>query len=77
MLGYCHYSSKALEGVDNDKLQDMLFTEKGINFNDMPIEFKRGVCCYRENGKWILDKKCPIFTQDREYITKHIIKEYN
>ena len=77
MLGYCHYSSKALEGVDNDKLQDMLFTEKGINFNDMPIEFKRGVCCYREDGKWVLDKKCPIFTQDKEYITKHIIKEYN
>jgi tRNA(His) 5'-end guanylyltransferase len=25
----------------------MLMTQKGINFNDMPVEFKRGVCCYR------------------------------
>lgn len=23
-------------------------TQKGINFNDMPTEFKRGVCCVRE-----------------------------
>jgi tRNA(His) 5'-end guanylyltransferase len=26
----------------------MLMTQKGINFNDMPTEFKRGVCCIKE-----------------------------
>ena len=77
MLGYCYYSSKELEGVDNDKLQDMLFTEHGVNFNDFPTNFKRGVCCYREDGRWIIDENCPIFTQDREYIAKHIVKTYN
>jgi tRNA(His) 5'-end guanylyltransferase len=25
----------------------MLMLEKGINFNDMPAEFKRGVCCVK------------------------------
>lgn len=69
MLGYCHYSSKAIENVSNDKLQNMLMTEKGINFNDMPTEFKRGVCCRRdEDGKWVLDKEIPVFTQDRDYV---------
>jgi tRNA(His) 5'-end guanylyltransferase len=48
MLGYCHYSSKAIENVSNNELQDMLMTQKGINFNDMPTEFKRGVCCVKE-----------------------------
>lgn len=28
-------------------IQHMLMTQKGINFNDMSTEFKRGVCCYR------------------------------
>lgn len=69
MLGYCHYSSKAIENVSNDQLQDMLMTQKGINFNDMPTEFKRGVCCRRdEDGKWVLDKEIPVFTQDRDYV---------
>ena len=65
------------------KSQDMLFLEKNINFNDMPIEFKRGVCCYRKEvpcvdrligykKEWILDKECPIFSQDRNYIEQHI-----
>jgi hypothetical protein len=26
----------------------MLMLQKGINFNDMPTEFKRGVCCIKE-----------------------------
>ena len=60
-------------------------TIKGINFNDMPVEFKRGVCCikvteqdpdvYIKDGDspvtyWKLDKEIPIFTQDRTYIER-------
>lgn len=76
MLGYCYFSHKEIEKVSNNKLQDMLF-EKGVNFNDMPIEYKRGVCCYRDTDGWKIDTECPIFTKDREYISKHIRKEYN
>ncbi len=25
--------------------------EKNINFNDMPVPFKRGVCCYKTVGE--------------------------
>ena len=53
--------------------------EKGINFNDMPTEFKRGVCCVKKEVEctdrligykldWVIDKEIPIFTQDRRYI---------
>ena len=29
-------------------IQDMLMTEKGINWNDFPTHQKRGTCCIKE-----------------------------
>lgn len=86
MLGQTHFSHKQLEGRSCNDIQDMLFIEKEINFNDMPVEFKRGVCCYRTQvptverligykTEWVLDKECPIFTQSREYIEKHLVRK--
>ena len=73
MLGQCNFSHKELHGKSCNDIQDMLMTQKNINFNDMPTEFKRGVCCIRNKdtegrSQWILDKEIPIFTQDRDYI---------
>lgn len=48
MLGQCNFPHKELQGKSCNDIQDMLMTQKGINFNDMPIEFKRGVCCVKE-----------------------------
>ena len=81
MLGQCNFSHKALHGKSCNDIQDMLMLEKGINFNDMPVEFKRGVCCIKKEVEcidrlvsykmdWVLDKNIPIFTQDRDYIEK-------
>lgn len=47
MLGQCNFSHKELQGKSCNDIQDMLMLEKGINFNDMPVEFKRGVCCVK------------------------------
>lgn len=47
MLGQCNFSHKELHGKSCNDIQDMLMTQKGINFNDMPTEFKRGVCCVK------------------------------
>lgn len=47
MLGQCNFSHKELHGKSCNDIQDMLMTQKGINFNDMSIEFKRGVCCVK------------------------------
>ena len=82
MLGQTYFSHKQLEGKNQSMVQDMLWKEHNINFNDMPVEFKRGVCCYRVadpsgHGSWYLDKLCPIFTQDRNYIERFISKSYN
>ena len=48
MLGQCNFSHKELHGKSCNDIQDMLMVQKGINFNDMPTEFKRGVCCVKE-----------------------------
>ena len=48
MLGQCNFSHKELQGKSCNDIQDMLMLQKGINFNDMPTEFKRGVCCRKQ-----------------------------
>ena len=48
MLGQCSFSHKELHGKSCNDIQDMLMVQKGINFNNMPTEFKRGVCCVKE-----------------------------
>ena len=68
MLGQCNFYHKELQGKSCNDIQDMLMTQKGINFNDMPTEFKRGVCCRKNDNGWVIDKEIPIFTQDRDYI---------
>jgi len=69
MLGQCNFSHRELQKKSCNDIQEVLMTQKEINFNDMPTEFKRGVCCRKDDdGKWVLDKEIPIFTQDREYI---------
>lgn len=99
MLGQTHFSSKELHKKSQSDIQDMLMLQKGINFNDMPTEFKRGICCIRAHVpveetpsvianiadkpqmsavktryQWKLDKEIPIFTQDRQYVTRALPK---
>jgi tRNA(His) 5'-end guanylyltransferase len=79
MLGQTHFSHKELHKKSTSDIQEMLW-QKGINFNNMPIEFKRGVCCYKrsverngaQRSEWFIDKECPIFTKDRNYIERHL-----
>lgn len=47
MLGQTYFSHNQLDKKSCAEIQEMLWQEKGINFNDMPAEFKRGVCCIK------------------------------
>jgi len=42
MTAHTHFSHASLQGASTDQMQERLFTEKGINFNDLPVGFKRG-----------------------------------
>lgn len=72
-LAQAHFSHKQLHGVTNPQAQDMLFKEKGINWNDLPVPQKRGVCLVKDSdGVWFVDDQIPVFTQDRDYLRLRI-----
>lgn len=41
------FSQAALTGKNCIQVQDMLWSQYGINWNDLPTDQKRGACCYR------------------------------
>ena len=84
-VGQANFSHKQLQNKSCNDIQDMLISEKGINWNDYTTTLKRGSCCVKVpqkindgtkqesiRNKWIIDNEIPIFTQDREYINSRI-----
>ena len=47
MVGQANFSHKELQNKSCNDIQDMLMTQKGINWNDLPTYQKRGSCCVR------------------------------
>lgn len=47
MLGQANFSHKELQNKSCNYIQDMLMTQKGINWNDLPTYQKRGSCCIK------------------------------
>lgn len=88
MVAHAHFPHKSLQGLDSGQLQNRLMLEKGINWNNLPIWQKRGICIMKKqiektttyNGQtvtalrnvWVEDFETPIFTQDRGYIEKYV-----
>lgn len=83
-VGHAYFSQSALNKKSCNAIQEMLFSERGINWNDYPDDCKRGACCIKttqtvvsngsevERSRWIIDKHIPIFTKDREYVEKFL-----
>ena len=86
MVGQANFSHKELQNKSCNMIQEMLFTEKGINWNDYPTYLKRGSCCIKTTiqnpnvdikdgaypkSVWMIDLDIPIFKGDgRNYIDK-------
>lgn len=47
MVGQANFSHKELHKKSRNDIQDMLMTQKGINWNDLPTYQKRGSCCVK------------------------------
>lgn len=60
------YSQSELSGIGCKELQNKMFTEKGVNWNDINPWNKRGY--YTDGTKVYIET--PIFTRDRELIDK-------
>ena len=87
MVAQANFSHKQLQNKSCDELQEMLWQEKNINWNDFETVKKRGSCCtktgkhtvidiqtgeQKERLVWEIDKDIPIFTQDRNYIERFV-----
>lgn len=80
MVGQANFSHKQLQNKNCNQIQEMLFQEKQLNFNDFPTYQKRGACIIKEEyfkgeslrTRWVTDKNIPIFAQSREYIEKYL-----
>ena len=73
MVGQTNFSHKQLQNKSCAMIQEMLFQEKGINFNNYPVYLKRGTACYNTENGWVLDLNMPILKgEDRNYVDRLI-----
>ena len=80
MVAQSLFSHKQLNKKNTGELQEMMWREHNINWNDYTVPEKRGICIVKEQydkdgttrTRWIADKEIPVFTQDRDYIDKHV-----
>lgn len=82
-LGQSNFSHKQVMNLNSSQLQEKLFNEKNINFNNEPTFYKRGWCIVKEEIKhqntmndkeffirseWVPEMEIPIFSQNKEFI---------
>lgn len=51
MAAQAHFSHKRLQGVNGNAMQEMLFIERGVNWNDYPDACKRGQVAVKAGGE--------------------------
>lgn len=71
MVGQANFSHKELHKKTTNQIQDMLMTQKGINWNDFPAYQKRGSCCIKE--VYYVDKngeEVPVEDSNKDDVTK-------
>ena len=74
MVGRAYFSHKELHKKNTSMIQDMLHEKFNVNWNDFPVEQKRGSACLKDdNGKWYIDHEMPILKgNDRQYVDQLI-----
>jgi len=50
MAAQAHFSAKQLHGVNTGQMQELLWSQKGINWNDYPAAAKRGQVAVKQSG---------------------------
>lgn len=80
MVGQANFSHSELQGKSCNIIQDMLLTQKDINWNDFPVPCKRGTACRKVAREvniagtidtistWELDFDMPILKDDWNYV---------
>ena len=73
MVGQANFSHNELQGKSCNIIQDMLLTQRSINWNNHPTRWKRGVAWKKNIG---IDYEMPILKdEDRKYVDEVIFME--
>lgn len=73
MVGQANFSHKELQNKSCNDIQDMLFTQKGINWNDFPAHKKRGTAIIKDENGWYIDTNMPeLINEDRNYVERFV-----
>jgi tRNA(His) 5'-end guanylyltransferase len=67
-----YFSHKSLEGVSSNDKQERLFQEKGINWNDYQVKFKRGTVVRKVEATFVTKDDEPIDGKTRVIDTGRI-----
>lgn len=72
-VGQAYFSCSELHGKNTGEIQDMLMTQKCVNWDSFATDVKRGSCCVKGDSDWTIDHDIPRFTgEGRDYIDKLI-----
>ena len=70
MVGQANFSQAELQEKSCNEIQDMLHEQRGINWNDFPTRWKRGVAWTKTNGT---DYEMPILKgENRKYVDDEV-----
>jgi tRNA(His) 5'-end guanylyltransferase len=80
MVAQANFNHKELQGLNGSQMQDKLMLEKNLNWNDLPVWQKRGICITKQyylkndvqRSEWAVDHETPIFSQDRTFINQYV-----
>lgn len=85
MVAQANFPHKQLQGLNGAQMQEKLFQEKGINWNNIDTWKKRGACIVKKQvkinegtekeairNKWVVDQEIPIFSKDWDYINQFV-----
>lgn len=81
-MGLAYFNESEISGRSSSEIQFMVFDKAGVNFDNYPNEFKRGLSCVKNNmymdelidaayeeDAWVIDKNIPILKdENRDYI---------
>ena len=76
MVAQSQFSQKELQGLNCTQLKQKLIKEKHIDWSNYLTVEKRGTACYKEKGKWIIDKEMPILRNTKECNYRYYVEKW-
>lgn len=73
-LAQHHFAHKVLQGMKVPLMKDLLLSSVNIDWNQLKTWKQRGICWSKEGSA---DEEIPVFTDNREYVEKHLVVTEN